>query len=126
MLNGMRMEISSDPENVRADIDQLDGLCERMDAQAFIPISEAELTSNACRRVHEFGSIVDDVVSCLVRDGTMNTKRLRATGGNGWYGRYARLRGVPALLHVSTWYWSSLGASPVWLAVYGSKWRDPP
>ncbi len=124
-LTATRLELSGEPD-VLADVAQIEGLCSRMDLAAFLPVSSEELTSTIYRRVHEFGTIVDDVVATLAAEGTMNTKGARATGANGWYGRYARLRGVAVLLHVSTWKWTLLGPSPLWITVYGPNWQQGP
>lgn len=119
LLNAIRLELSSEPETL-ADVAQLDGLCARMDSEAFIPLTSVELTSNIYRRVHEFGQIVDDVVATLTAEGTISTKGLRSAAANGWYGRYVRLRDAFALLHASTWKWTRLGPSPLWLTVFVS------
>lgn len=124
-LTSTKLELSGEPE-ILADISQVEGLCSRMDLESFLPMTSEELTSTIFRRVHEFGRIVDDVVATLAAEGTMNTKGARATGANGWYGRYARLQGAAVLLQVSTWKWTLLGPSPLWLTVYGATWQKGP
>ncbi len=119
----LELELAGDVSGL-ADVAQLLGLCDRMDNEAFIPVTEAELGSSVYRRYHEFGEIIDRVMGDLARQGVMDAKRSRATGANGWYGRYAQLRGVGVLLHVSTRKWTKLAATPVWLTVYGSRWHD--
>ena len=122
VLQAIDLELMSDPAR-RADVAQLLGLCERMDTEAFIPVTEEELSSNVYRRVHEFGTIVDQVVADLVKSGVLQGKKSRATGSNGWYGRYVWLSGVGVSLHVSTHKWTKFGGTPVWLTVYGMKWH---
>lgn len=122
ILSAMQVELAGDAAAL-ADVAQLLGLCERMDTEAFLPVTESELSSKLYRRVHEFGEIVDAVASRLASDGVMSKKGLRATGANGWYGRYAWLRGVGVLLHVSTHKWTKLGSSPLWLTVFGPEWH---
>jgi hypothetical protein len=122
-VNAIRLELSGEPE-LLADVAQLEGLCARMDSQAFIPLTSEELTSSVYRRVHEFGSIVDDLVATAVAHGFMS-KRGRAAAANGWYGRYARLCGAFVLLHVSTYNWVR-GPSLLWITVYGSDWASDP
>ena len=124
-LNAIRLELSGEPE-LLADVAQLDGLCERMDSEAFIPLTSEELTSKVYRRVHEFGSIVDDLAATAIAEGIMGKKGVRATAANGWYGRYGRLRGAFVLLHASTYKWTLLGSSPLWLTVFGSNWTSDP
>lgn len=128
VLNAMRVELAGEPA-ILADVAQLLGLCERMDSEAFIPVTSLELTTNVYRRVHEFGEVVDQVTAKLAAgsDRVVDTKGCRSAAGNGWYGRYARLRGVPVLLHVSTHKWTKLALNPIWLTVFGRDWEksDP-
>ena len=123
VLNTIRIELAGDPAGL-ADVAQLVGLCESQDRAAFVPVTEAELSSNVYRRVHEFGAIVDEVTAKLVADEILDTKRLRSAAANGWYGRYAWLRGVGVLFHVSTEKWTKFGASPLWLTAFGSNWHQ--
>jgi hypothetical protein len=124
-LNAIRLELSGKPD-LMADVAQLDGLCARMDSEAFIPLTSEELTSNVYRRVHEFGAIVNDLAATAAAEGIMSKKGLRTTAALGWYGTYARLRGATVLLHVSTYKWTLLGSSPLWLTVFGSNWASDP
>lgn len=123
LLTAITVELSAEPAML-ADVTQLAGLCERMDAEAFIPVTAEELTSNVYRRVHEFGQMVDDVAALLSQQGVATTKGLRSAASNGRYGKYMRLRGVPALLHVSTHKWTKLAPSPLWITLFGPKWDD--
>lgn len=122
LLGAIRLELSGEP-SLLADVAQLDGLCERMDSEAFIPVTSEELTSQVFRRVHEFGQIVDELVAKLSAEGIVSTKGYRASAGNGWYGRSLEIRGAYAVLQVSTWKWTKFAPSPVWLTVYGATWR---
>lgn len=124
-VNAIRLELSGEPD-LLADVAQLDGLCARMDSEAFIPMTSEELTSKVYRRVREFGAIVDDLAATAIAEGIMSKKGMRATAANGWYGRYGRLRGAFVLLHASTNKWTLLGSSPLWLTVFGSNWTSDP
>lgn len=125
ILSALRHALSAEPTAL-ADVDQLMGLCARMDQEAFIPLTSEELTTSIYRRVHELGLIVDEITAELVNDGSFSTKGLRASASNGTYGRYARLRGVNVFLHVSALKWSQRGC-PFWLTCYPQQWSagDP-
>jgi hypothetical protein len=90
----LRLEASED-RAAREDVAQLRGLCDRMDAVAFLPVTSEELTTPVYRRVIEFGQIIDEVTSRLTSQGVATTKGLRSASANGYYGRYLLLRGVP-------------------------------
>lgn len=109
-----------------ADIRQLNGLCEKMDSTAFQPLLSEELTSTIGNRVLQFGKLASDWTDTLVSRGDADTKGLRATGGNGWFGRYLRLRGYAGFLHFSAWKWANWGESPIWLWLKGPNWKVSP
>jgi hypothetical protein len=119
----MRAQVEAHGERqVADDIVQLEGLCARMDQNAFLPVTSEELTSPIYRRVAEFGNIVDDVTMKLNERGISHTNKTRSTGGNGYYGRYLFLRGVGAFLICDTRKWTAYAPTPLWLSVYGTKW----
>jgi hypothetical protein len=110
-----------------ADLAQLQGLCERMDAEAFIPITHEELTDHRFRRVLEFCDIVDSVTGALVEKKIASVKGLRATGGKGHYIRYMRLNDVVgASLLCDVRKWMKFGRTPLWLTVHGPAWKPSP
>jgi hypothetical protein len=94
LLSAIHRQLEVEHDQAAADIAQLQGLCDRMDEDAFLPISSDEVTSSIYRRVAEFGVMVDDVAGQLAQRAAANTKGLRPVGGNGYYGRYLVLRGV--------------------------------
>ncbi len=123
LLSAIQVQLDAKNERQAAeDIAQLQGLCERMDAEAFLPISSEELTSSMYRRVVEFGTIVDDVTGQLTARGLASTKGVRSTGGNGYYGRYLLISRVPSFLICDTRKWMKYASTPLWLSVYGSNW----
>jgi hypothetical protein len=123
LLSTIHAQLEAKNERQAAqDIAQLQGLCDRMDTEAFLPISSEELTSSIYRRVVEFGTIVDDVTGKLIERGLASTKGLRSTGANGYYGRYVFLRGVCGFLICDTRKWMKYASTPLWLSVYGTNW----
>jgi hypothetical protein len=125
LMAAARIRAEGDGEVVvAADIAQLQGLCERMDSEAFIPVTAEELTDHRFRRIVEFCDIVDAVTGRLVEDQSVSTKGLRATGGKGHYMRYMRLNGVVgASLQCDVRKWMKFGATPMWLTVHGPTWK---
>lgn len=108
-----------------SDLRQLQGLCDREDSEAFLPLASAELTGDSARRILQFSDLVDDLTSRLVELGRADVHRLRAAAGKGWYGKYLRIHGVGCLLHFSAWKWSRNALTPLWLRVVGPKWAPP-
>jgi hypothetical protein len=119
---GHRLDAANEVD-AREDLHQLRGLCERMDAEAFLPLQANELSSKDWRRIIEFGGVVDDVTATLTAMKLVSLKGCRATAGNGYYGRYAWLRGVGVFLIADVRKWMKFASTPLWLSVYGSRWR---
>ena len=78
---------------VASDIQQLRGLAQREDDEAFKPINLEELGPSLARRVQWLKRLIDDVVDGHgVRDSWMSIRGLRATPQRDCYGRYFRFR----------------------------------
>jgi hypothetical protein len=107
-----------------ADINQLSGLCEQMDNNAFLPLLSEELTGTIGRRIIQFGELVDSFTASLIDKGVASVEGKRAVGGNGWYSRGLLLHGHPANLFFHAPYWNKYGESPLWLSVWGPSQSD--
>ena len=119
------LERSDDP-GTAADVRQLQGLCDRMDAGSFLPLTSEELTGALPGRIVQYGQIADDVVTVLAQAGEVSTKGLRASAGNGWYGRYMSVGAAGCLLKFSAVRWAASAPTPLWLGVYGPGWKRNP
>ena len=123
--------VSQGDRHYESDVDQLQGLCDRMDSEAFLPIRSGELSQEIGRRVSQFAHLVDDAVTLLVQeDSSVSTKGLTTGGVHSAYGRYFYYGdSIGAFLHFSPILWSSTGASPIWLQMKmkdSPKWRNHP
>jgi hypothetical protein len=105
-----------------SDIEQLRGLCDRMDNKAFLPLQSEELAPERGRRVGQFCNLVDEVVQQLETEGLANTKGLRSASTIGRYGRYFQFRGQGLYLYFTAWGWSSDRPTPLWLKLWGADW----
>lgn len=105
---------------VAADVLQLQGLAERMDADAFLPFTSEELTSNLGRRIIQFGQLVDAVRDKLSAERVADTKGQQSSGSkHGEYSQYFRLHRAGCRLYFNPYGWKNHGY-PIWLEV-----RDP-
>lgn len=109
---------------VASDVRQLQGLCERQDAEAFLPLTSEELTGKTAQRVSQFLDLIDDLTDHLVSKGIADIKGLKATSSRGWYGRYMLIHGVGCALLFSAENWRRVDFTPLWLSVYGPPVRD--
>ena len=107
---------------LQQDIDQLRGLTDRMDVDAFLPLREDEVTDlNGARRLINYSDLIEPIVDRLVTDGIASTKSAVGSGHlqptHGWYsaGRYLRVHTKFGLwLGVDLKAWREWGITPIW------------
>ncbi|MBV9790889.1 MAG: hypothetical protein JOZ51_22030 [Chloroflexi bacterium] len=106
-----------------ADILQLQGLCERMDDQAFLPLRSQEITGNTGTRIVQFCQLVDEATALAVNEGFASVNKLRSVGAYALYGRYMWLAGNGCFLQFNANHWARLRATPIWLSVKDHQWK---
>ena len=106
-----------------ADVLQLRGLADRMDADAFLPLASEELTATTGRRIIQFCQLVDDAVNRLKSQGVVDTAEGRASADrNGSYWRPFRIGPFGCDLVFDTGGWAARGV-PFTLRVGDRNWR---
>jgi hypothetical protein len=110
--------------SIANDLLQLQGLCDAMDSQAFLPLTSEELTGTLGLRVVQFSELVDGIVPTLLGEGLATKEGLRATGSRGYYGHYLWVHGYGCLLAFSANRWAQFGITPIWLRITSRSW-DP-
>lgn len=108
---------------VAADLRQLQGLCSRMDQEAFLPVRSEELSPQIGRRLTQLCHLVDDVTDTLVAEGIASVKGLKATGGFAWYGRYLSIHKNGCCVYFDAEAWSTVRETPLWLSVKGPDYQ---
>ena len=111
---------------LRQDVDQLAGLCNRMDGEAFLPLQSNDLSPEAGRRVQQYAELVDSIVSELVAKHKADTKGLSTGGSKADYGRYFLLNGLGCFLGYRPSLWGKYWETPIWLSVSGKDWKNIP
>jgi hypothetical protein len=99
------------------DTNQLDGLCSRMDTEAFLPLNPQDISTEIGRRVQHFANLVDYVVYELAANHGADIAGLTTGGSQSAYGRYFKLIGFGMFLQYSPRLWSRYGETPIWLDV---------
>ncbi len=102
------------------DIQQLRGLTQKQDTQAFLPVHSEELSPYLGRRIVWYSQLADHVVGSRgVPEGWMDIHRRQATSQRYGYGRYFRFTGVEGDLWfgVNHERWATGGDTPLWLRV---------
>lgn len=103
--------------DLRADIVQLRGLTDRMDADKFLPLREGEVTDvNVARRMINYTGLIDDFVRRLKTGGVADTEHSGKGSGYTFAGRFLRLHGkFNVWLGVDQLAWRDRGITPLWI-----------
>lgn len=103
--------------DLRADIVQLRGLTDQMDADKFLPLREEELTDvNVPLRMINYTGLIDDIVGRLETDGVADTKGCGKGCGYTFAGCSLRLHERFKLwLGVDQKVWRDRGITPMWI-----------
>ena len=119
---------TGDNFDFQSDVYQLRRLTERMDTQAFLPITdqELELGPKFARRNRDFINLIIGATNQAESAGWLSTEGLApVTRLDGGYGRYVALSGVTNLwLGVNYDLWATTGESPMWLWVSAPSSRN--
>ena len=119
LLGHLAASVPSDSP-VASDIQQLRGLAQREDDDAFQPIHSEEFGPSLARRIRWLNRLIDDVVDGHgVKQGWMSVSGLRATPQRAGYGRYFRFTGAPGDLFLGVNYnlWATRADTPLWLRI---------
>ena len=115
-----RMDFQAEDDGVKSDIRQLRGLARSQGDQVFLPLRSEELSPSLARRMGWYSQLVNNAVDARgVREGWMDTKRLRQTSRHHGYGRYFHFSGVKGdfWLGINHDLWARSSATPIWLWV---------
>ena len=111
---------TGDNFDFQSDVYQLRGLTERMDTQAFQPITdqEIELGPEFASRNRDFINLIEGATDQARIAGWLSTDGLRPISFGYGYGRYVALSGVTSFwLGVNYDLWAATSESPIWLSV---------
>ncbi len=117
------MEIDNTDFEVRSDINQLRGLCERIDNNSFLPITQKDLSPEIPRRILSYNLIVDKVIDKLVSEDSFSLEGVKKTPTQWGYKRYAHKNGLTVCLMVNLQMWSESADTPIWFEV-SDNWNN--
>lgn len=98
-----------------SDIDQVIGLCERVDMDAMLPLRSEDLSPSLPRIIQGYYSIIDSVISELGNTGDVDIKGLKSTAQKYGYTKYFRTGALCGALEVHFQLWRYFGDTPIWL-----------
>ena len=98
-----------------ADVEQLAGLAELEDQDAFLPVTSSDLATPTPRRVKQFMELVDGLSRRGEAAGVLSVAGFRSAGGLGWYGRYAGAGPIQLAIYADLRRWSEQRMTPLWV-----------
>ena len=121
LLNRMLTRSIDAADGIECDIQQLQALCERQDADAFLPIQPGEFAPAFPRRMLHLNQLIDDAVEQAIELGIVSTDNLRKAPSPQGYGRYLKLGNANNNQWAGAWFgvkfnlWSDCQETPIWL-----------
>ncbi len=105
-----------------ADIRQLQGLCDRMDAGRFLPMREEEFGPEIPQRICRLCVLVDEVFEMALEAGFARRQRrggvrLRTGARATYYGRFLYLGRIGAWFGVHYEWWAEKRSTPLWVEI---------
>ncbi len=107
-------------DELRSDVNQLIGLCSRIDAESFQPISAEDMSPSVGRRIMSYYQLIDRVMDQLKLNGVLDIdlKGLKATSQRNGYVRYFRANGRAMSLVLNFESWFTKAETPFWLTFW--------
>lgn len=106
-----------------ADVRQVQGLCERMDSEAFLPISSEELSPLIAKRTVQYCQLVNEVSDVLAKEGVGVWKSVGGTITTASYGRYVIVEDHGCFLQFNPDLWSRKRCTPMWFNIRDKDWK---
>jgi hypothetical protein len=125
LLTHLNNEINSEGDLATvSDVRQLQGLCDRMDEDAFLPLRSDELAPSIPIRHIQLCRLVDDVANQVIAEKLASfVEGSRISYGVGIYKRPLRLLGFGCVLQVNSDHWAWRRETPIWLSIQDSQWK---
>ena len=128
LLSPLAAELETAGEfSLAGDVRQLEGLCNRMDSDVFLPLRPEDLAPGIPRRITQLAQIIDVAANAAIGRGFASKKnpqggRLNPASTARYSGRFLAFGeiGVALLLHWG--YWAKWYETPLWLCLYGTRW----
>ncbi len=112
-----------------ADIAQLEGYCNQLDSEAFIPFSAEDLSAEVANKADRYYQVIDEVIELLCADKTLKAskKGVKATAYRKGYTRSLHIGELTITLNYDRdlWKMPTTIETPFWVTVRDDKWVQP-
>lgn len=125
IINIIRQElIVNNLDILLSDLNQLNGLCSRIDEEAFLPLREVDLGINIPKRVYGYIQLIDKLTERLKIELNASTKGLRSSNFYDGYKQYIMIEGNWGVsLEFNLKYWIEKAETPLWIGIKDSNWN---
>jgi len=117
VIDVLMQTLSAELSPLVGDLQQLQGLCETMDENAFSPFTPEDFGVDKAQRIINYYSIVDKVSAEMINRLGASTKGLKATPQRYEYSRYLSLSGFGISVKFSCKHWIEFAETPFWLTI---------
>lgn len=111
-----------------ADIAQLEGYCEQLDSEAFIPFSAEDLSAEMANKGERYYQVIDEVIELFCADKKYNVskKGTKATGYRKGYTRSVYIDDLTFTLNYDRDLWKNPACveTPFWVAIRDGDWEQ--
>lgn len=124
---GLLKQVASTVDNAFIpDIIQLEGYCNQMDSDAFIPFTAMDLSAKMAKMGERYYSVIDEIIDQLVANKSVKTskKGLKATGYRKGYTRSLYIGDYTITLNYDRDMWKTPSSveTPFWVAIRDPEW----
>ena len=122
----LKQVASSVAINFSADIAQLEGYCEQLDSEAFVPFSADDLSADMANKGERYYQVIDEVIElfCADKEHDTSKKGVKATGYRKGYTRSLHIDGLTFTLNYDRDMWKNPACveTPFWIAIRDEEW----
>jgi hypothetical protein len=125
-LGAVRVALEAEHDlRALSDLSQLEGLCQRMDEEAFLPIRTEELGPEIARRIINYCGLVDELAKALVDRQLVPKEGVNSGASAGQYRRYMFVATYACNLQFSADWWASHRETPLWFQIQDKGYKFP-
>lgn len=111
-----------------SDVMQLEGYCNQLDSDAFVPFTDVDLSADVAKKEERYYMVLDEVIDLLMADDSLDTskKGLKATAYRKGYTRSLIVDECAISLNYDRDLWRNPSSveTPFWVAIRNKEWEQ--